>query len=60
MYGERKYFVNMNMSFCFEFLGVCFLSFKILEDTLLLKVFCFWDSILGDYFIIYIYILKKK
>lgn len=60
MYGEGKYFVNMNMSFCFEFLGVCFLSFKILEDILLLKVFCFWDSILGDYFIICICILKMK
>lgn len=60
MYGERKYLVNMNMSFCFESSGACLLSFKILEDTLLPKVLCSWDSTPGDYFITYIYTLKMK
>lgn len=48
MYGERKYLVNMNMSFCFESSGACLLSFKLLEDTLLPKVLCSWDSTPGE------------
>lgn len=38
----------MNMSFCFESSGACLLSFKLLEDTLLPKVLCSWDSTPGE------------
>lgn len=60
MYGERKYLVNMNTSFCFESSGACLLSFKLLEDTLLPKVLCSWDSTPGEVFITCICTLKKK
>lgn len=50
----------MNMSFCFESSGACLLSFKLLEDTLLPKVLCSWDSTPGEVFITCICTLKKK
>lgn len=48
MYGERKYIVNMNMSFCFESSGACFLTFSILSDTLLPKALCSWENTPGE------------